>query len=103
MSNTDNMQDFLLDENGDLLIINNEFVISDATSQYFIDTMQTEKGEYKANPQFGVGALSFLNGPFNIQNIKQICLTQLKMALVPAKDVRVTQDLTGAITIDPIY
>jgi hypothetical protein len=65
--------------------------------------MQTEKGEYKANPQFGVGALNFLNGPFSIQNIKQICSTQLKLAKVPIKDLSVTQDLTGAISVSPIY
>jgi hypothetical protein len=94
--------DFILDENGDALIQNGDFVIGDATNQYIMDTLQTEKGEYKATPQFGVGSSSFLNGPKDTQGKKQLILTQLKIASIPANDVNITQLPDGSFKIVPI-
>jgi len=49
------MKDFRLNENGDLAIVNGDFVIADATSQHQEHIIVAQKGEYKEFPEIGVG------------------------------------------------
>lgn len=49
------MQDFLMDENGDLLIQNGDFVIGNSELQHQEDILAAHKGEYKEYPEIGVG------------------------------------------------
>jgi len=49
------MEDFKLDENNDLKIINGDFVIAESTLQHQEHILIAHKGEYKKHPEIGVG------------------------------------------------
>jgi hypothetical protein len=49
------MKDFRLNQNGDLAIVNGDFVIADATLQHQEHIIIAQKGEYKEHPEIGVG------------------------------------------------
>ncbi|WP_299682984.1 oxidase [uncultured Tenacibaculum sp.] len=55
------MNDFKLDETGDLLIVNGDFVVTDATLQHQEHIILAQKGEYKEYPEIGVGISNMLN------------------------------------------
>ncbi|WP_299713634.1 oxidase [uncultured Tenacibaculum sp.] len=55
------MNDFKLDETGDLLIVNGDFVIANATLQHQEHIILAQKGEYKEFPEIGVGISNMLN------------------------------------------
>ncbi len=56
------MNDFLMDETGDLLIgPDGDFVLGDATVQHQRDILESEKGWYKHAPKVGVGVSNYLN------------------------------------------
>lgn len=46
-------KDFLLDDNGDLRIVNGDFVVGDAEAQHVDDLLYSFKGEWKENPLVG--------------------------------------------------
>ena len=53
-------QDFLNDENGDLLIQNGDFVVGASDSQHVEDILTSFVGEWKQYPFLGVGLLQYL-------------------------------------------
>lgn len=55
-------KDFLLDANGDLDIVNGDFVTGDADNQHVSHIMNATKGTYKQTPLLGVGISLELNG-----------------------------------------
>lgn len=55
------MDDFLLDENNDLIIKNGDLVIGNATLQHQNHIILAQKGEFKNAPEIGVGILTQLN------------------------------------------
>lgn len=55
------MKDFLLDENGDLLIENGDFVIGESDNQHQKDILIATKGEFKEFPEIGVGIEAMLS------------------------------------------
>lgn len=55
------MKDFLLDDNGDLLIQNGDFVIGESDNQHQLDILLSEKGEWKEFPEIGVGINEMLS------------------------------------------
>ncbi len=65
------MNDFGLDINGDLSIANGDFVIVDATRQHQQHIIIANKGEYKQNPEVGVGIVETLNS----EKPKQVLIT----------------------------
>ena len=54
------MNDFQLDNNGELKIINGDFVIADATLQHQHHIIIAQKGEYKEFPEIGVGIANMI-------------------------------------------
>lgn len=60
-SNFVGMTDILLDENNDMAIVDGDFVIgrSDEQNQHLI--IASNKGEWKAHPEVGVGIQNMLN------------------------------------------
>ncbi len=67
-------QDFLLDDDGDLLIQNGDFVVGSSDVQHVEDIINSFVGEWKQYPILGVGLLSYLNSENAQQastNIKQ--------------------------------
>ncbi len=49
--------DILLDEDGDLLIVNGDFVIGESIDQEVGLILQSNKGEYKEFPTFGLNLI----------------------------------------------
>jgi hypothetical protein len=54
------VNDFLLDENGDLLIKDGDFVIGESDSQHVFDIITSFIGEWKQYPNVGVGIMQYL-------------------------------------------
>lgn len=54
------MKDFLIDESGDLRIENGDFVIGTSDGQNQNILLVCEKGDFKENPQVGVGLGQYL-------------------------------------------
>lgn len=54
-------QDYLFDNDGDLLIQNGDFVIGESTAQHQDSLMLLEKGELRQYPKTGVAVKSFIN------------------------------------------
>ena len=52
--------DYIEKEDGDLLIRDGDFVVSESTVQHQRDLMIANKGEYKQNPTVGIGLNNFL-------------------------------------------
>lgn len=55
------MDDFLLDENNDLLLKDGDLVIGNATLQHQNHIILAEKGEFKNAPEIGAAVRSHLN------------------------------------------
>lgn len=70
--------DFLLDENGDLLIQNGDFVIGESNDQEVATLLQLNKGELKEFPILGPGLIRLINGNISEIELKQIIKTELK-------------------------
>jgi len=67
-------QDFLLDDDGDLLIQNGDFVVGASDVQHVEDIINSFVGEWKQYPILGAGLLQYLNSENAQQastNIKQ--------------------------------
>ena len=67
-------QDFQLDDNGDLNIVNGDFVVAPSDPQHIFDIIASFQGEWKEFPLVGVGIMQFLksqNGGVAINAIKQ--------------------------------
>ena len=53
--------DFLLDDEGDLLIVNGDLVIGDSDQQHVYDLLTCPKGNYKEHSTIGIHALDYRN------------------------------------------
>lgn len=53
-------EDILLDENGDLLFANGDFVIADSNNQHVDIIFDCVKGEIRENPSLGFAAMHLL-------------------------------------------
>lgn len=54
-------QDYLLDDNGDLLIKDGDFVVGPSDNQHIQDILQSFQGEWKQFPLTGAGILQATN------------------------------------------
>lgn len=93
------MKDLILDGNT-LLIRNGDLVIGEADNQHITDILTAEKGEYKRNPEIGVGSNNFINSPIDVQNIKQIVSLNLELDGFTVQEVEVRKD-GDTLTIIP--
>jgi len=85
------MIDLLLDNDGEL-IVTTDLKIGFSDGQNINDILQSNKGEYKRNPQIGLNAVLFSNGNTPINDIKQQCKLQLELDGFRVKDVIVTKE-----------
>lgn len=60
-----NAQDFLLDDNGDLLIVDDDVVMGPSDEQHIQDILVSYPGEWKQNPLCGVNLKRGVNGLIN--------------------------------------
>ncbi len=54
-------KDILLDETGDLAIINGDFAFGESTIQHQTLLLSSQKGEWKEFPKTGIGIENYLN------------------------------------------
>ena len=58
----ENRNDLEIDNDGDLLIVNGDFVVSKSDESHISDIVNSHKGEYKQWPLIGFGISKYLKG-----------------------------------------
>ena len=71
-------RDFLVNEAGDLAIVNGDFVIGDSVDQEVAALLVGEKGDLKEDPIFGPNLIALLKSNISEIEVKQIIKNQLK-------------------------
>lgn len=71
-------QDFQLDEQGDLLFLNGDVVVSESDSQHIEDLITAHKGWYKEFPFLGVGLTDYLKSSGMQLELKMMIQQQLQ-------------------------
>lgn len=71
-------KDILLDEAGDLAIVNGDFVIGDSIDQEVAALLQLNKGDLKEFPVLGTNLIELINSNTSELELKQIIKTELK-------------------------
>ncbi|GAB3194730.1 hypothetical protein ABID22_000126 [Pontibacter aydingkolensis] len=82
-------QDFLLNEDGDLAIVNGDLVAGDSDNQHVWDILISHKGWYKEFPFVGVGLQSYLKSAGMQQELKSEIQIQLQSDGYKVKEVTV--------------
>lgn len=95
------MIDYILDENGDYLIRDGQFVIGDSDKQNIFDILYSEKGEYKAHPEIGAGVGKLSHSPYEKETIKSLIKSNLVLDNFSVSDVKITTK-DNVLIIDPI-
>lgn len=72
-------KDFLLDNDGDLAIENNDLVIGESLTQEVELVMQTNQGEWKRSPLLGPNLIEKINSGASPREIKQAVKLSLEM------------------------
>lgn len=73
--------DILIDNTGDLNILNGDFNVGYSDEQHIEHVLLTSKGHYKQNPLIGVGIENYINAPLSLitkQTIEREISLQLK-------------------------
>lgn len=91
-------QDYQLDEDGDLLIENGDFVVGPSDQQHIVDILQAFQGEYKQFPLLGANLMTLLKGE-NPNEAINIIKTQLQSDGYDVSQVKATTDVNGKVKI----
>lgn len=94
------MQDFLLDEDGDLMIEDGDLVIGFSDQQHQNDLLLIDKGNSKEFPELGVGIFKFLESEDRSALLREIKI-QFNADGMNVTDVGYTED--GKIVFDAVY
>lgn len=95
-----NINDILLNANMDIEITDGDFKVGDATGQSMKMLLVSQKGEWKQNPDVGVGVADYLKGE-RPGGLKAEIKRQLKADGATIKNIRVFDN--GTINIDASY
>ena len=95
------MQDFLLDDSGDLLIQNGDFVVGNSDNQNAEDIISSFAGEWKEFPFVGVGLIQYLKSQDG-QKAVSIIKTQLQADGFDVKSVQVKQQVDSMVVDFPL-
>lgn len=93
-------KDFLQDENGDLLIENGDFVIGESTRQHQKALLVSTAGNYRQNPEIGVGLVDYLNDENDLSGLRAKIISEFEN---DGMDVRDVQIIGGEIIPDANY
>lgn len=93
------MDDFILEDSGDLLIRNGDFVIGNADGQHENDILQTVPGEYKINPQVGCDLGRFLKSNTSESEIKNVVKRQLELDRFQVDSIEIQYTEGGFLVI----
>ncbi len=94
------VEDFLLDSDQDLQIVDGDILIGASDQQHVEYIMKADRGHFRQYPLIGVGIERNINGPVNVQEIKQRIERQLESDNYNVRKVEVT--LAGKISIDAV-
>lgn len=72
------VNDFLVDEDGDELIVNGDYVIGPSDSQHIDDIIISVAGAWREFPAVGVGVQEYQSGPNEEQKLRAVINQQLK-------------------------
>ena len=72
------MNDFLLDDDGDLLIINGDLVVGEDTTTDVALLMKSFKGEWKQHPLTGIEAVTMVKKRNGVARLKKEAKQQLR-------------------------
>ena len=70
--------DILLDDDGDLAIVNGDFVIGESLDQEVAAILQLNKGDLKEFPVLGPNLVQLINSNTSAIELKQLIKTELK-------------------------
>ena len=96
------MTDFLLDDDGDLKLdeTTGDLVIGESTAQHQNLLLMTEKGQWKENPDCGVGAIRYLENEDPAGLLREV---RVQFASDGMNVKQVQFDKTGKLIIDATY
>ena len=92
-------KDYILDENGDLLIKNGDFVVGLSDDQHIEDIITSFQGEYKEFPFTGAGILTSLNAS-DARNAINKVKEQLQAAGYSLTLLNIYVDKSGKLRIE---
>lgn len=72
------MNDFLLDANGDLAIVDGDLVVGPSDGQNIVDIINSFAGAWKQWPQVGVGILQYVQSGEGANALQQAIKQQLQ-------------------------
>ena len=87
-------KDILLNDTGDLKVVNGDFVIDESLDQEIGMILQSNKGEYKEFPAFGLDLIRKLKGNISQAELDQILKTEFK------KDGKSYQELKNRMQLN---
>jgi len=71
-------KDLKVDENGDLLIVNGDFVITDSDQQHNYDIIASSPGDWKEYPLVGFNPMKYINSRATPAELNQAAKIQLQ-------------------------
>lgn len=96
------IQDILLDENGDLLIENGDFVVGPSDNQHIALIINTWLGDWKQFPLCGLGIDDYLASPSTPEVLKRDLTVQLIKDGYKINDIEISNDTDGTLRITPL-
>lgn len=94
------MTDLLLDEDGDVLIENGDFVFGEATTQNQELILVAHKGEFKESPELGVGISNALLQE-NLQEVLNSIRRNFEYDGMKVKQLEIKPN--GSLSVDAYY
>lgn len=94
------MNDFILDNTGDLLITDGDFPVGDCTEQEMQDIIMSYPGWWKEYPLVGCAALDYINSPGTGRNLSNIITQQLKLDGKMVTSFSTSMNADGTLTIN---
>jgi len=83
--------DIVLDDNAELQLENDDFLVGDAANNYIRNIVTAHPGHYKEFPTLGVGASSLLHSDLNPQQIERAIRLQLEGDIFKKPDIDVSR------------
>lgn len=87
-----NVEDFKLDVNGDLEIINGDFALAESDTTHIEHILKSNKGYWFETPLLGVGIINELNGSKSRQDLKQTIRRQLVLDNYAVLEIAISED-----------
>lgn len=92
-----NVEDFKLDVNGDLEILNGDFVLAESDQVHIEHILKSNKGYWFETPLLGVGIINELNGSKSRQDLKQTIRRQLILDNFNVLEIDISEDFKISI------